>query len=456
MKDKKIQQILLVALLSVFCFFEMTEEVFATQTNTIDVTPPLGKLMVAGAIEQNGELHVSTYTTSIGVYAVDDVSKNGDIKVYISQSPIENVPADSEWQSYYDGMQIELDFGGTNGQEKVYAIFKDAAGNTSKVYSTEDTKYIISYDIKDGQSVNIEDQIGYYGMPQSVTSIKPHKDGMYFLGWSLSPAATAASYMQNDIIPAYVLNNLKTSGTMLNIKLYAVYSSDVTKLPLLSEVAKVGDYVDYPVYYSNVTTNNTAETTQAASTYTGWRVISKDIDLDGNPEPGTVNLVSAGVPMTFYNFTSQANSLPALLENFLETPFALGNQVATYRLNGFSSFATLTEIFTNKFTKIKADGKPAVRPVVAEDILKETGSAELILDEYVNDTKYNNLFSVGSYYWLASAYLGNVWNLWYVSPDGYLGSHNNELGVRPVVSLKSTVRTKGIDILGKWEIEIGE
>ena len=59
---------------------------------------------------------------------------------------------------------------------------------------------------------------------------------------------------------------------------------------MLADKVEIGDYVNYPVYYDNVN----------GSTLKGWRVISKNIDLDGNPSPGTVNLVSAGVPLTYY------------------------------------------------------------------------------------------------------------------------------------------------------------
>lgn len=57
-------------------------------------------------------------------------------------------------------------------------------------------------------------------------------------------------------------------------------------------------------------------------------------------------------------------------------------------------------------------------------------------------------------YWLASAdsfYLRNV---------TYSGNEargwKNENGVRPVVSLKPTVKTTGTDIIGAWDIEIAE
>ena len=53
--------------------------------------------------------------------------------------------------------------------------------------------------------------------------------------------------------------------------------------------------------------------------YNGWRVISKNVDLDGVDSPGTVNLVSAGIPLTFYHKSPSDTSITALTTNFLTT-----------------------------------------------------------------------------------------------------------------------------------------
>ena len=92
-------------------------------------------------------------------------------------------------------------------------------------------------------------------------------------------------------------------------------------------------------------------------------------------------------------------------------------------------------------------------PTSKEDILGITGGEELIVGEYLTAPKYGNMFHVGAYYWLASAYSSA--SLWYVGTSGRVGDGNAyEFGVRPVVSLKSTVKVKGRNAGGVWNIEM--
>ena len=75
----------------------------------------------------------------------------------------------------------------------------------------------------------------------------------------------------------------------------------------------------------------------------------------------------------------------------------------------------------------------------------------MVVGEYLNDERFENMFKTGGVYWLASAYSSSA--LWYVS---YVGSVNGrsdvENGVRPVVSLKSTVKAVEANEIGGWEI----
>ena len=66
-------------------------------------------------------------------------------------------------------------------------------------------------------------------------------------------------------------------GAGKEIILYAIWTDNIAKLPSLYNSVDVGDYVNYPVYYDNVTDANNYIT----NLY-GWRVLSKDVDLDGN------------------------------------------------------------------------------------------------------------------------------------------------------------------------------
>ena len=170
---------------------------------------------------------------------------------------------------------------------------------------------------------------------------------------------------------------------------------------MLADKVEIGDYVNYPVYYDNVN----------GSTLKGWRVISKNIDLDGNPSSGTVNLVSAGVPLTYYHKNSASTSVNNLTVKFLETPFT-GNDDYTYRKNGFSPYITLNEIFKNAYTQISGD-KLQIRAMKAEDIYTITKLTEMTSGWAMNlgDTKYKKLFANGAWYNLASAYGSTLWSV---------------------------------------------
>ena len=71
----------------------------------------------------------------------------------------------------------------------------------------------------------------------------------------------------------------------------------------------------------------------------------------------------------------------------------------------------------------------------------------------LNNPKYSGLYINNVQYWLASAY--STSHVWYVYSNGSVGSYSSgECGVRPVVSLKSNVKTSAMDTQGRWMIEI--
>lgn len=222
------------------------------------------------------------------------------------------------------------------------------------------------------------------------------------------------------------------------INLYAVWTTRGSDLGKLSSVVQIGDYVNYPVVYDNMYTS---------VTYNGWRVLSVDSD-------GTVNLVSAGIPLTYYHVIGEpAESVEALTTNFLTTQIT--DSGIGYRKMGFDPYLTLTEVFTNKYTKLAEDGvTPVVKAMTKEDIDTVYGTTKTY-GEYLTESKYNGLFGIGAGYWLASAYSSD--HLWYVSSSGNLYSSSDyEYGVRPVVSLKSEVRYNGKNEIGAWNIEVPE
>lgn len=201
---------------------------------------------------------------------------------------------------------------------------------------------------------------------------------------------------------------------------------------MLADKVEIGDYVNYPVYYDNVN----------GSTLKGWRVISKNIDLDGNPSPGTVNLISAGVPLTYHHANSTNESVENLTTNFLETPF-MTSTVRTYRKTGFLPYVSLTKTFKNKYTNVSGE-KIQVRAMKAEDIYRVTGLTEMQTrgTMNLNDIKYNKLFSNGFTYYLASAYDFNY--LWYVYDNGNVYNNNGNREFRNPSSCFSTPYSKSI------------
>lgn len=215
----------------------------------------------------------------------------------------------------------------------------------------------------------------------------------------------------------------------------------------LADVVEIGDYVNYPVEYENV------EVLGNKSSLKGWRVISKNIDLDGNHSEGIVNLVSAGVPLTFWYYLPKATaskSIKALTTDFLLTEFVRPySRSVGYVKNGFNS-SKLSEVFSNCYTMV-VNGRRAVRTMKMSDY---NGHCDILED------KREDLFLIKDEqgydfvpYWLASACRSKY--LWYVSLGGYLDiSGNSEYGIRPVVSLSSKVLADGKDETGAWNIRV--
>lgn len=271
-----------------------------------------------------------------------------------------------------------------------------------------------------------------------ITSKKPTRDNYSFVGWSTNSNANTPSFKRGDAIPASVF-----VGGSKTITLYAVWEQVGEKEVKLSNVVEVGDYVDFPVAYDNVN----------GDAYNGWRVISKNVDLDGNRSEGTVNLVSAGTPLAYYHANNSASSVTALTDNFLVTEFS-ETEDYTYRKKGFLPSQTLTQIFSNKYVAVKSDGTPAVRAMVADDIYNVTKSnamqAEKSMD--LSNPIYENLLVNESNYWIASQKDEN--KLWSIANDGYVeGYSNNEYGIRLVVQLNSEILANGVGRFEEWNMK---
>lgn len=428
-----------------------------------DVTPPWGRLSIVGATEVNNVNYVDRQTVEVQVYAADDKCQDTEIKYYISTSEILDTEKIADWQNYTTGLTVEVTLPNTTSMNTIYAVFKDANGNTSLIYSGTNVEQTVVYDLNASDATMVTGLASKrtYGAPFVVTTQTPKRTGYYFKGWGVNASDTTPSYYQGEIIPPDMSIGTDTTAT-----LYAIWTTESEGLPNLADVVEVGDYVNYPVYYDNVKAG------PYASSYKGWRVISKDIDIDGNESIGTVNLVSAGVPLTFYAYYA-TDTVKALAINFLTTPFSVSDNY-TFRKTGLNPYQTLTEAFTNKYTATyesdtsvtyptystntvtgtKTAGTLKVRGMTKEDIMRITGDTSFSASISLTAAKYQDLFHINAYYWLASARNSN--NLWFVSQYGDVNysSNLNEYGVRPVVSLKSNVKATGTDMIGAWNIEI--
>ena len=397
----------------------------------IDIIPPKGVISIINGTMQNGTITVKSTEIKIGVTATDNVSKADQIKIYVVLDQVpdtEKIP-DSSWENYTDGYTKILTASSGAKNAIVYVVLKDAMGNTNTIFKGTNTSYKLKYDANGGTNAPAE-ETAYFGMPYKVTLKKPNYEGKYFLGWSTNKNANVASYLQNDTIPANIF-----AGTSSTVTLYAIWTDNIEKLPLLTDRAKIGDYINYPVSYENkgfqYYTNN--------SKLTGWRVISKDIDINGTASEGTINIITAGIPL--------AENYSIGGKDFLFNDFTNGMM---YKACGFIN-NNLSSIFKNKYT-VMNNNKPALRSVNLTDIESVTGISGIALNTSLADEKYNSLLNVGSLYELATKY--NSISLYNVTKAGVLSKGEAKAGVRPVVELKNVVRTDGIDETGAWDIKI--
>ena len=396
-----------------------------------DATPPYGKIEISEVTKVEGTDKVSV---KVQILAKDDRCKDDEIKYYLSTSQISNTTGITEWESYTTNKTETLE---VVAGSKIYAVFKDKNGNTSLINKGESLSQTIVYDVGDGTNAPVgANSERLPGMPFVVTSQEPKKEGYYFLGWSIDSQANIASFSAGDIIPAdFEIGNSDTAI------LYAVYTDDETKLPEASEILQISDYVNYPVYYDNVDING------SSTNYEGWRVISIEND-------GTINLVSAGVPLTYYHGSNPATSVNKLNEGFLTTEFTVQDE-NTYRKNSFNANEALADIFNNKYTLLDENGKPKVRSIKSEDVLKVINAGNLDVGQDLTNKKYHNLLDIGQVYWLASDYTGDNTSLLAVDAEGIVANYSNaEYGVRPIVSLKPNVKVTGKDKSGAWNIEM--
>ena len=292
----------------------------------LDIIPPTGSITVKDATIRNNINYVPSSNVTLEISAQDNISTSSEIKVYITTEAIDltKTIADALWENYSNGMTKTITITNLSATTRIYALFKDAAGNTSAAFTGADTEYSIIYNLNGGTG-SIENGTANYGSPAILSNKVPTKSGMYFLGWSTNASATVASYKAGGVMQADTF-----SGTNKNINLYAVWGNK----PLISEVVEIGDLIDLPIYYNDLSGNNR----------TDWKVISKvENSTTGR---SSVVVISTGIPLTL------ANTSADLVNDF----FNMNN----YSENGFENNIELSELFLNKYVDV-SDEKPNVK-----------------------------------------------------------------------------------------------
>ena len=219
----------------------------------------------------------------------------------------------------------------------------------------------------------------------------------------------------------------------------------------------IGDYVNYPVEYTNVATSYDTSTGEEIGIYprdefTGWRVLSKETDDQGNVL--YIKLISAGVPLSYYHYAdSNINSdsgisITNLTTNFLKTEITSNITQNKFYKHGFKNVtgSKLENTFANEFT----DKVTALTKDELDKAIVDLGGSTTTNMTYVNGIEYKNLFALPlettDFY--AATLLATPYydiHLCYVASEGCVidnGRSNSDtaLGVRVVVSLVPEVQ----------------
>ena len=108
---------------------------------------------------------------------------------------------------------------------------------------------------------------------------------------------------------------------------------------------------------------------------------------------------------------------------------------------------TLEETFTNEYTSLRGE-RLQVRSMKAEDIYNIIVSNEL---KYLYEEKYQKLFFNNARYFIIN---NNSLYVMDQKGDVYGNRVYDTDGIRPVVSLRSSVQANNKDMTGAWNIEV--
>jgi len=237
----------------------------------------------------------------------------------------------------------------------------------------------------------------------------------------------------------------------------------------LVDIVEVGDYVDIGIDYKNKQDFDATEHISTTNALTGWRVLSKS----GSGKTGTVKLVSAGCPLTYYHKNGESSISITNLED-LNKELTIVTSGIGFGENGFG-INDLTTVFTQEKYIDTSKGVHALgcsthystnsgTLATAYEPINEIEEAYTVITkdqktmtELYGDKKlgtttlrevagnnwkdsYIDLFSIGQPYYLGGASYNKSW-LFAVNNVGSVTLHYDwEIGIRPVVSLQSGVK----------------
>lgn len=361
-----------------------------------------------------------------------------------------------------------------NGTYNVYAG-KDSSNKTTLIDSGVDVTInnnnvtgTINY-----YSLTLATSTGINAVSNGETSTTAAKQYLYITGGTQQSiaidATVSAGYnwstwtLTSGTNPSTFTAGEKTQNIVLGAGAVTLTANTTPRLLASESSLKIGDYVNYPVQYNNVNINfkSSSATYHYSATQTGWRVLSNS--------GGVVKLVSAGIPLSFYKNTSVSSVAP-LTTNFLNTAINSTLTYETYHLCGIKDVngnvitsnlsGQLRSVFINSNTYTTS-----VQSLTKSDIATAIGKN--ISDEVTSYTIAGNtnasLFVMSSSSGSSDPYLGyfvaqnKVYKsknyLWAVSrTSGKLYFTSFEHGIRPVVTLKNTVKTSGENANGVWEL----
>lgn len=257
--------------------------------------------------------------------------------------------------------------------------------------------------------------------------------------------------------------------------IFKVYNNEIMAIDkYLVDVVEIGDYVNTNIDYSNKQTFSTNSFIVSTVAPKGWRVIGKS----GSGISGTVQLVSAGDPITYYMYTGVEKAINDLsnLNRTIELSTATGLGKDNFRANGFSS-NNLNEVFSNgKYIDMTKGIHALSTSYCKYDNAYSNNSIDEVLEAYnticnsnvqmdtvqgtyklatsimgltIND-KTADLFSNGMDTWLGGASFSDR-GLWKIDSGGLMtGNAYAVYGIRPVVSLE-----KGVLVLNNIESNTG-